>query len=91
MTGAEKVNCKAVLTYNGNWISVSESLCEREKVPKGFTVKAQSGEALWSGCIGVGMERWASAFLSQMGLDPAGWPEAFSKRFGEMPKRIRFL
>jgi len=63
----------------------------REKYPKGFTVKAQSGEALWSGCSGVGLERWASAFLSQKGLEPENWPEAFRKYFGEMPKGIRFL
>jgi len=62
-----------------------------EKYPKGFTVKTQSGEALWSGCSSVGLERWASAFLSQKGLDPANWPEAFRRYFGEMPKGIRFL
>jgi len=33
----------------------------------------------------------ASAFLGQKGLDPENWPEAFRKRFGEMPKGIRFL
>jgi seryl-tRNA synthetase len=39
----------------------------------------------------VGLERWASAFLSQKGLEPENWPEAFRKYFGEMPKGIRFL
>ncbi len=62
-----------------------------EKYPKDFTVKAQSGEALWSGCSGMGLERWASAFLSQKGLEPENWSEAFRKYFGEMPKGIRFL
>jgi hypothetical protein len=61
------------------------------KYPKGFIVKAQSGEPLWSGCSGVDLERWTSAFLSQKGLDMENWPEAFRKRFGEMPKGIRFL
>jgi seryl-tRNA synthetase len=54
-------------------------------------VKSQSGEALWSGCSGVGLERWASALLSQKGLDAANWPEEFQKRIGKMPKGIRFL
>ncbi len=91
MTGAGTVDYEAVLPYNGNWIEFQNLSVNGEKYPKGFTVKAQSGEALWSGCSGVGLERWASAFLSQKGLDPANWPEAFRRYFGEMPKGIRFL
>jgi seryl-tRNA synthetase len=61
------------------------------KYPSGFNVKCQTGEELWSGCSGVGLERWASAFFAQKGLDPANWPEEFRKRVGEIPSRIRFL
>jgi len=91
MTGAGTVDYEAVLPYNGNWIEFQNLSVNGEKYPKGFTVKAQSGEALWSGCSGVGLERWASAFLSQKGLEPENWPEAFRRYFGEMPKGIRFL
>jgi len=91
MTGAGTVDYEAVLPYNGNWIEFQNLSVNGEKYPKGFTVKAQSGEPLWSGCSGVGLERWASAFLSQKGLEPENWPEAFRKYFGEMPKGIRFL
>lgn len=91
MSGAGTVDYEAVLPYNGNWIEFQNLSVNGEKYPKGFTVKAQSGEPLWSGCSGVGLERWTSAFLSQKGLDIENWPEAFRKRFGEMPKGIRFL
>ncbi len=91
MTGAGTVDYEAVLPYNGNWIEFQNLSVNGEKYPKGFTVKSQSGEALWSGCSGVGLERWASAFLSQKGLEPENWPDAFRKYFGEMPKGIRFL
>jgi seryl-tRNA synthetase len=91
MSGAGTVDYEAVLPYNGNWIEFQNLSVNGEKYPKGFTVKAQSGEALWSGCSGVGLERWASAFLSQKGLDPENWPAEFRQRFGEMPKGIRFL
>ena len=91
MAGAGTVDYEAVLPYNGNWIEFQNLSVNGEKYPKGFTVKAQSGEALWSGCSGVGLERWASAFLSQKGLDQESWPAEFRKRFGEMPKGIRFL
>ncbi len=91
MSGAGTVDYEALLPYNGNWIEFQNLSVNGEKYPKGFTVKAQSGEALWSGCSGVGLERWASAFLSQKGLEMENWPEGFRKRFGEMPKGIRFL
>ncbi|MBN1323716.1 MAG: serine--tRNA ligase [Methanotrichaceae archaeon] len=91
MAGAGTVDYEALLPYNGNWIEFQNLSVNGEKYPKGFTVKSQSGEPLWSGCSGVGLERWASAFLSQKGLDPDGWPEAFRKRLGKMPSGIRFL
>jgi seryl-tRNA synthetase len=91
MSGAGTVDYEAVLPYNGNWIEFQNLSVNGEKYPKGFTVKSQSSEPLWSGCSGVGLERWASAFLSQKGLDSSNWPEEFQKRIGEMPKGIRFL
>ncbi len=91
MSGAGTVDYEALLPYNSNWIEFQNLSVNGEKYPKGFTVKAQSGEPLWSGCSGVGLERWTSAFLSQKGLDTENWPEAFRKRFGEMPKGIKFL
>jgi len=91
MQGAGTVDYEALLPYNGNWIEFQNLSVNGEKYPRGFTVKAQSGDALWSGCSGVGLERWTSAFLSQKGLDSENWPEEFRKRFGKMPKGIRFL
>ncbi len=91
MTGAGTVDYEAVLPYNGDWIEFQNLSINGDKYPRGFNVKAQSGDQLWSGCSGVGLERWTSAFLGQKGLDPENWPEAFRKRFGEMPKGIRFL
>ena len=49
------------------------------------------GEWLWSGCSGIGLERWASAFYAQKGLDADGWPDAFREIVGELPEGIRFL
>ena len=91
MAGAGTVDYEALLPYNGNWIEFQNLSVNGEKYPKGFTVKSQSGDPLWSGCSGVGLERWASAFLSEKGLNPENWPEAFRRCFGEMPKGIRFL
>jgi seryl-tRNA synthetase len=91
MSGAGTVDYEAILPYNGDWIEFQNLSINGDKYPRGFNVKAQSNEQLWSGCSGVGLERWTSAFLGQKGLDPENWPEAFRERFGEMPKGIRFL
>jgi seryl-tRNA synthetase len=90
-SGAGTVDYEAILPYSGAWIEFQNLSINGDKYPRGFNVKAQSNEQLWSGCSGVGLERWTSAFLGQKGLDPENWPEAFRERFGEMPKLIRFL
>jgi hypothetical protein len=51
MSGAGTVDYEAVLPYNGNWIEFQNLSVNGEKYPKGFTVKAQSGDPL------VGMQR----------------------------------
>ena len=48
-------------------------------------VAAGIGGRLWSGCSRIGLERWASAFYAQKGLDPNGWPAAFREIVGELP------
>ena len=62
-----------------------------ELLIKGFNVKSQSNQQLWFGCSGIGLERWASAFYAQKGLDPDGGPAAFREIVGELPEGIRFL
>ena len=88
------IDYEAPLPYRGDggeWLEFQNVSVNGNKYPSGFNVKCQSGEELWSGCSGVGLERWASAFLAQKGLDPENWPEEFRKRVGEMPEGIRFL
>ena len=36
MTGAGTVDYESVLPYNGDWTSVSESICERGEIPQGL-------------------------------------------------------
>ena len=59
--------------------------------PNGFNVKIQSGVDCWSGCSGIGLERWTAAFLAQKGLDCDKWPEAVAKLVGEPKELFKFL
>jgi len=72
------------------WLEFQNVSNNGTKYPKGFTVKLQSGDPLWSGCSGIGLERWAAVFIAQKGLELAKWPPAMRRAFGEMPRGIRF-
>ncbi len=85
------VDYEAVLPYSGKWLEFQNVSVNGDKYPKGFSVKLQSGEELWSGCSGVGLERWAAVFLAQKSLDLDNWSEKFRAIVGELPEVFRFL
>jgi seryl-tRNA synthetase len=41
-----------------------------------FDIKGADGEAVQTGCVGLGIERWVLATFTQHGFDPDRWPEA---------------
>ncbi len=89
------IDFEAYLPYRGTreaseWLEFQNLSIVGDKYTKAFTIRGQKGE-LWSGCSGIGLERWLVAFLAQKGLDPDGWPEAFRRYAGTMPSEIRFL
>jgi len=89
------IDFEAYLPYRGTreeseWLEFQNLSIVGEKYTKAFSIKAQKGE-LWSGCTGIGLERWLTAFLAQKGLDPSGWPAGFQRYAGELPTDVRFL
>ena len=85
------VDFEAILPYSGKWLEFQNVSVNGDKYPKGFSVKLQSGKELWSGCSGVGLERWAAVMLAQNGLEPEQWTEGFRRITGELPEVFRFL
>jgi seryl-tRNA synthetase len=82
---------EAMLPYSDKWLEFQNVSVNGDKYPRGFSVKLQSGQELWSGCSGVGLERWAAVFLAQKGLDAENWPQKFRSVVGELPEVFRFL
>jgi seryl-tRNA synthetase len=82
---------EAYLPYNESWLEFQNVSINGNKYPKGFSVKIQSGTECWSGCSGIGLERWAASFLAQKGLDLAEWPDAVARPFGEPKEIFRFM
>ena len=85
------IDYEAILPYSGKWLEFQNVSVNGDKYPKGFSVKLQSGEELWSGCSGVGLERWGAALLAQKGLDQDKWPAKFRSAVGELPEVFKFL
>ncbi len=89
------IDFEAYLPYRGpresaEWLEFQNLSIVGDKYTRAFTIRTQRGE-LWSGCSGIGLERWLTAFLAQKGLDPDGWPAEFRRHVGTLPSDIRFL
>jgi len=90
------IDFEAYMPYRGpreeaEWLEFQNLSIMGDKYTSAFNIKAQKGGELWSGCSGIGIERWTAAFLAQKGLDPEGWPEAFRKCVGDLPGEMRLL
>jgi seryl-tRNA synthetase len=86
---------EAYMPYRGTrkdseWLEFQNLSILGDKYITAFTIKAPKSE-LWSGCSGIGLERWTAAFLAQKGLDPAKWPQAFTRYLDKLPAGIEFL
>jgi seryl-tRNA synthetase len=89
------IDFEAYMPYRGDrknseWLEFQNLSILGDKYIKTFNIKAQKN-ILWSGCSGIGLERWAIAFLAQKGLDAVKWPEGFKNYMKELPKGIEFL
>lgn len=85
---------EAYLPYRGSredseWLEF-QNLSIFKKYTEAFNIKSQTKE-LYSGCTGIGLERWTAAFLAQKGITMEDWPERFREEFGEEPKGLKLL
>ncbi len=88
------IDFEAYLPYRGTrkdseWLEFQNLSVVGNKYTKAFGIKGQK-EELWSGCTGIGLERWVATFLAQHGLEKKDWPKKFMSFYDE-PKSIRFL
>lgn len=47
-----------------------------------FRISGETGDPVFTGCAGFGLERFAYAFLCRHGLDPGSWPAAVRTAVG---------
>ncbi len=88
------IDFEAYMPYRGGredskWLEF-QNLSVFRKYTKAFNIKSQK-EELYSGCSGIGLERWTAAFLAQKGIQPDKWPERFKEICGDLPKGLNLL
>ncbi|MEM4257608.1 MAG: serine--tRNA ligase [Candidatus Thermoplasmatota archaeon] len=89
------IDFEAYMPYRGSredseWLEFQNLSILGDKYIQAFNIKTQRQE-LWSGCSGIGLERWMVAFLAQHGLNPDSWPTGFQKYLNKLPQGIIFL
>jgi seryl-tRNA synthetase len=91
---AGTIDFEAWLPYRGDrdtpWLELHNVSIVGEKYIRAFNIKTQKS-ILWSGCSGIGLERWTTAFLAQKGIDPKKWPPSFQKFLSDLPSSPDFL
>ena len=89
------IDFEAYMPYRGDrksseWLEFQNLSILGDKYITAFNIKSQKSQ-LWSGCSGIGLERWTIAFLAQKGLNPEKWPKGFRKYLKDLPKGFEFL
>lgn len=91
------IDFEAYMPYKGprdksEWLEIQNISIIGPKYPKGFSVKAEGNQELWSGCGGGSFERFITAFVAQKGIEKENWPEPFLRYLDEeLPPTVKFL
>lgn len=69
-----KFEIRAHLPYKNDSIAIGSYNRHADFFGRTLNITTADGQPAHTGCIGIGFERLAHAFVSQHGLDPARWP-----------------
>lgn len=78
-----KFEIRARLPFKESTLAVGSYNYHQDFFGRNLNITLPDGSPAHTGCIAFGLERIAFAFLSQFGLEPAGWPETVREVFGE--------
>jgi seryl-tRNA synthetase len=69
-----KYEIRAALPYKEDTLAVGSYNRHNDFFGRTLDIRLQDGSAAHTGCIGIGFERLAHAFVAQHGTDPQKWP-----------------
>jgi seryl-tRNA synthetase len=70
-----KFEIRARLPFKDSTLAVGSYNYHQDFFGRQLNITLPDGSPAHTGCVAFGLERMAYAFLSQYGLEPAGWPE----------------
>lgn len=87
---------EAYLPYRGprdksEWLETAGCFVHGKKFVDSFRIRERRGREIWTGCTGLGVSRFAAAFLAEYGFDQRRWPTAIRNKFKKMPKVPKLL
>lgn len=90
------IDFEAYLPFRGTrkkseWLEFQNLTVAGTKFSDAWKFKTVSGKEIWTGCTGIGLERWMITFLAQKSLEPKKWPKEFRKRIGKLPKELKLI
>jgi len=87
------IDYESYLPYRGpressEWLEFQNISIHGDKFVKTFKIKCNKDVELWTGCSGIGLERWAVTIISQYGMDLEQWPSNFQPYLKEAKQII---
>jgi seryl-tRNA synthetase len=76
-----KYEIRARLPFKNDTLAVGSYNYHQDFFGRNLKISLADGKAAHTGCVAFGLERLAYAFVSQFGLEPAGWPAAVREAF----------
>ncbi len=73
------LDVECYLPYRGErneaeWLEITAASVHYTHYVSAFKIKEVKNREIWTGCVGHGLTRWATAFLAQHGFNPGDWP-----------------
>ena len=90
------LDVECYLPYRGSresseWLEVSSCNVHGRHYVDSFRIREARGREIWTGCVGHGLTRWATAFLAQKGFNFEDWPKEVRERIGVLPPAMETL
>ncbi len=60
---------------DGDGLAVASFNLHQTNMSESYNIQLDSGNVMYSGCVGYGFERFCFAFLATHGVDPDQWPD----------------
>ncbi|PTD94433.1 serine--tRNA ligase [archaeon SCG-AAA382B04] len=80
-----KYEIQVKMPHNGENLSIGSVNLHGTHFVKGFSIRAGFEEPIWTGCAGLGVNRWVLAFLAYNGFEAQNWPKKIKEKTTLLP------